>query len=327
VKNNNRRRFLQLAGASIAAPFIARGASAADSPWPNQPIRVLVGFTAGSTTDIVGRIPLERVSAQIGQPIVIENRGGAGGSIAAAAALAAEPNGHTLLVHSSGLSATPVILPNAPFDAATAFSGIALFGSVPNILVVSSKSGIKTLADLIAASKTRNMTFASAGIGSASHWGAERLRIACGIEATHVPFRGGPEGLTEVMTGRIDFMSIGGASGIALIRDGSLTPLVVSTRVRSVMLPEVPTVSEAGYPAATYTFWNGLLAPAKTPKAIVERLHAEVTKALALPQVAEKLAATGNEPLPVTPAEFDAMIKTDIEANIALAKAANLKFN
>ena len=327
MKNNNRRRFLQLAGASIAAPFIVRGAAATDSPWPSQPIRVLVGFTAGSTTDIVGRIPLERVSAQIGQPIVIENRGGAGGSIAAAAALQAEPNGHTLLVHSSGLAATPVILPNAPFDAATAFSGIALFGSVPNILVVSSKSGIRTLADLIEKSKKSNMTFASAGIGSASHWGAERLRIACGIEATHVPFRGGPEGLTEVMTGRVDFMSIGGASGLALIRDGSLTPLVVSTRVRSVMLPEVPTVIEAGYPKALYTFWNGLLAPAKTPKAIVERLHLEVTKALATQQVADRLAATGNEPLPVTPAEFDAMIKSDIEANIALAKAANIKFN
>jgi tripartite-type tricarboxylate transporter receptor subunit TctC len=128
-------------------------------------------------------------------------------------------------------------------------AGIAVFGSVPNILVVSSKSGMKTLADLIERSKKGNLTFASAGTGSASHWGAERLRIACGIEATHVPFRGGPEGLTEVMTGRVDFMSIGGASGLTLIRDGSLTPLVVSTRVRSVALPDVPTVIEAGFPA------------------------------------------------------------------------------
>jgi tripartite-type tricarboxylate transporter receptor subunit TctC len=325
--NNNRRRVLQLAGAALAAPFVARGAAATDSPWPSGPIRVLVGFTAGSTTDIVGRIPLERVAAQIGQPVVIENRGGAGGSIAAAAALQAEPNGHTLLVHSSGLSATPVILPNAPFDAATAFSGIAVFGSVPNILVVSSKSGIRTLADLIERSKKGNLTFASAGTGSASHWGAERLRIACGIEATHVPFRGGPEGLTEVMTGRVDFMSIGGASGLTLIRDGSLTPLVVSTRTRSLALPDVPTVIEAGYPGAVYTFWNGLLAPAKTPRAIVERMHGEVTKALAEKSVADKLAAMGNEPMALKPAEFDTMIRSDIEANLALAKAANIKFN
>ena len=327
MNSNNRRRFLELAGATLAAPFVARGAAAADSPWPNQPIRVLVGFTAGSTTDIVGRIPLERVAAQIGQPMVIENRGGAGGSLAAAAALQAEPDGHTLLVHSAGLSATPVILPNAPFDAGTAFSGVALFGAVPNVLLVSPKKGIRTLAELIEASKKGNMTFASAGIGSASHWGAERLRAATGIEATHVPFRGGPEGLTEVIAGRIDFISVGGGSSMQLIRDGALTALVVSTRVRSVMLPDVPTAIEAGYPKASYTFWNGLLAPARTPRAIVERLHTEVTKALATPQVTERLAATGNEPMQATPAEFDAMIRSDIEANLALAKAANLKFN
>jgi len=320
----SRRRFLHLGGALLAAPFVSRGALA--DTWPSQPIRVLVGFTAGSTTDIVGRIPLERVAAQIGQPFVIENRGGAGGSIAAAAALQAEPNGHTLLVHSSGLAATPVIHPNASFDAATAFSGVAIFGSVPNILVISPKKGIRNLAELIDASKKGNMTFASAGTGSASHWGAERLRIAAGIDATHVPFRGGPEGLTEVMTGRLDFMSIGGASGLAFIRDGSLTPLVVSTKVRSAALPDVPTVTEAGYPGATYTFWNGLLAPAKTPKPIVERLHAEVMKALATPEVKQRLASTGNEPMEATPAEFDAMIRSDTAANIALAKTANLKF-
>jgi tripartite-type tricarboxylate transporter receptor subunit TctC len=320
-----RRRFLHLGAAALAAPFVARGAAA--DTWPSQAIRVLVGFTAGSTTDIVGRIPLDRVGAQIGQPIVIENRGGAGGSIAAAAALQGEPNGHTLLFHSSGLAATPVIHPNAPFDAATAFSGVAVFGSVPNVVVISPKKGIRTLAELIDASKKGNLTFASAGTGSASHWGAERLRIAAGIEATHVPFRGGPEGLTEVMAGRVDFQSVGGASSLALIRDGALVPLVVSTRVRSLALPDVPTVTEAGYPDATYTFWNGLLAPAKTPKPIVERLHAEVVKALATPQVKERLAATGNEPMEMTPAEFDAMIRSDIAANIALAKAANLKFN
>jgi len=298
-----RRHTLKLAGAALAASALPRSAFA--QAWPTRNIRAMIPFAAGSSLDIVGRIVMDQLSRQLGQTIVIENRGGAGGSIAAAAALQAEPNGHTLLVHSSGLAATPVIHPNAPFDAATAFSGVAVFGSVPNVIVVSAKKGIRTLAELIEASKKSPMTFASAGNGSASHWGAERLRIATGIEATHVPFRGGPEGLTEVLAGRIDFISVGGASSLQHIRSGALVPLVVSTKVRSVALPEVPTVAEAGYPGAVYTFWNGLLASAKTPRPIVERLHAEVTKALAVPQVKERLAATGNEPMEMTPAEFD----------------------
>jgi tripartite-type tricarboxylate transporter receptor subunit TctC len=202
-----------------------------------------------------------------------------------------------------------------------------MFGYVPNVTVVSPKKGIKTLKELIEAGKKTNFTFASAGIGSATHWGAERLRIAAGMEATHIPFKGGPEALTEVVTGRIDFMSIGIASGLPLIRDGRLLALAVSTAKRSSALPEVPTTLESGYPDSDYTFWNGMFAPAKTPRPIVERLHREVQAVLALPVVREKFALQGIEPMPLSPAEIDSLIRREVLGNVAIAKAAKLKFD
>jgi tripartite-type tricarboxylate transporter receptor subunit TctC len=198
---------------------------------------------------------------------------------------------------------------------------------VPNVTVISPDKNIKTLKDLVTAAKAGNLTFASAGVGSATHWAAERLRLSAGFQAVHVPFRGGPEALTEVMTGRVDFMCIGISSGLPLVRDGKLLALAVNTPKRSSALPNVPTTIEAGYTDSDYTFWNGMLVPAKTPREIVERLHAETRKALALPAVQEKFKPQGLEPMPVTPAEFDALIKKEIATNIALVKAAGLKFN
>jgi len=204
---------------------------------------------------------------------------------------------------------------------------VAVFGSVPNVTVISPAKGIKTLLELVEAAKKGSFTFASAGIGSATHWAAERLRLAAGFSAIHVPFRGGPEALTEVMTGRVDFMSIGISSGLPLIRSGRLIPLAVSTLKRSTALPEVPTTIEAGYPDSDYTFWNGMLVPAKTPRALVNRLHEETLKVLRQPGVIEKFKPQGIEPMPLTPAEFDALIAKEIENNIAIVKAAGLKFN
>jgi tripartite-type tricarboxylate transporter receptor subunit TctC len=171
------------------------------------------------------------------------------------------------------------------------------------------------------------MSYASAGVGSATHWAAERLRVSAGFKAVHVPFRGGPEALTEVMTGRVDFMCIGISSGLAFIREGTLFPLAVSTPKRSPALPDVPTTIEAGYADSDYTFWNGMLVPAKTPRDIVDRLYRESLKALALPEVQQKFAPQGIDPMPLTPTEFDALIKKEIDANIKLVKAADLKFN
>jgi tripartite-type tricarboxylate transporter receptor subunit TctC len=327
MTTSNRRRFLTLTAAALATPALPRFASA--QAWPaGKTIRAVVPFTAGSTIDILGRVVLDPVSRQLGQTIVIENRGGAGGSIGSAQVAKAEPDGYTLLINAAAHSAAPAAYPNITYDPAKDFAGVAMFGVVPNVFTVAPTAGIKTLQELAAKVKASGtMTFSSAGVGSATHWAAERFLLSVGAKATHVPFRGGAEALTEVMTGRINFCCIGIPPTLPLVRDGRLVALGVSTPKRSAALPDVPTTLEAGFKNSDYTFWNGVLVPAKTPRAIVDRLHAETTKAVALPEVQAKLSQQGVEPLPLKPAEIDAMIAKEITANLALAKAAGLKFN
>ncbi|HEY5896480.1 MAG TPA: tripartite tricarboxylate transporter substrate binding protein [Burkholderiales bacterium] len=321
---NTRRRFLLMSAAALGARALpAFGAE----PWPAKPIRAIVPFGPGSTIDIIGRIVLDPLAIALGAPIVVENRGGAGGSIGTAVVAKAEPDGYTLLVHASAHSAAPAVYPNAPYDAARDFAGVALFGSVPNVTVVSPAKRIKTLGELVAAAKKGSFTFASAGVGSATHWAVERLRLAAGFNAVHVPFKSGPDALTQVASGEVDFMSIGVSSGMPFIRSGRLIPLAVSTLTRSSALPDVPTTVESGYADSDYTFWNGMLVPARTPSEIIGRLHDETAKVLRQSAVAERLKAQGLEPMPLKPAEFDALIAREIESNKALVKAAGLKFN
>jgi len=301
--------------------------TAAAQHWPSKPIRAVVPFGAGSTIDVLGRIVLEPLSAALGQPIVVENRGGAGGTIGSAFVANAAPDGYTILITASAHSATPAAYPNAPYDVRD-LRGVAIFGVVPNVTVISPAKNIKTLKELVAAAKAgRISTFASAGIGSATHWAAERLRLAAGFAGTHVPFKGGPEALTQVASGEVDWMSIGVTSGLPFIRQGRVIPLAVSTAKRSSILPDVPTNEEAGFPDSDYTFWNGILVHAKTPAEIVQRLHDETMKVLAQPAMAERLKPQGLEPLPLKPAEFDALIAKEIETNKAIVKAAGLKFD
>jgi len=323
----SRRRFLALSGAAFVAPAIPRAAFA-EAAWPAaRTIRTICPFQAGSTVDVLGRLIADPLGAALNQTVIIENRGGAGGSIGAAAVAHADPDGYTLLVNAAAHTAAPAAYPNINYDPARDFSGIAMIGVVPNVIVVAPSKGIKTLQELVARAKAGTMTFASAGIGSATHWGAERFRLSAGFKAQHVPFRGGPAALTEVMTGRVDFMTIGTGSGLPLIKDGRLIALAVTTRKRSAALPDVPTTLELGYKDSDYTFWNGFLAPAKTPRPIVMRLYDEITKIVSTPEMKDKLAAQGVEPLPLTPDEFDALMRQEIVANLALAKAAGLTFN
>ena len=319
----SRRTFLKLSSAAIAASAFPRIASA--QAWPTHPIRVIVPFSAGSTIDILGRIITDPLSAALGQPIVIDNRGGAGGSLGTAIVAKSEPNGYTLLINASAHSAAPAVYSHLPYDPLKDITAIANFGVVPNVLLVASNRGIKTPQQLVDLAKKTQLTFASAGVGSASHWGAERFRASAGIQSTHVPFKGGIEALTDVMTGRVDWMSNGISSALPFIREGRLTPLAVSTRKRSSLLPDVPTTLELGYKNSDYIFWNALLAPARTPRPIIERLYAETTKVLQLPAVQEKLKTQGVDPMPLTPKEFDAMIAQEIATNVALAKAIGIK--
>jgi tripartite-type tricarboxylate transporter receptor subunit TctC len=325
MRMTDRRGFLTFASAAAAATLSENGFAAT---WPKEKIiRAIVPFAAGSTIDIIGRIVLDPLSTALGQTIVVENRGGAGGTIGSAAVAKSEPDGYTLLINASAHSAAPAVYPNLAYDPAKDFAGVAVFGVVPNVLLVAPATGITTVADLVERAKAGPLTFASAGVGSATHWAAERFLLSAGVKATHIPFSGGPAALTEVMTRRVDFCFIGISSAISFIIDGRLRPLAVSLRKRSPTLPNVPTTIELGFADSDYTFWNGMLAPAKTPQPIIARLHEEVQKALALPAVQEKLATQGVEPMPLGPAEFDTMIASEIASNITLARAAGLKFN
>ncbi len=321
-----RRHTLKLAAAALAAPALSRSASA-QAAWPTHTIRAMVPFAAGSSLDIVGRLVMDPLSIQLGQSIVIENRGGAGGSIGTAMVAKAQPDGYTLLIQASAHSSAPAAYPNITYDPAADFKAVIPFGTIPNVTVVAPASGIKSLKELVDKAKAGRMTYASAGVGSATHWAAERIRMSGGFQGTHIPFRGGPEALTEVMTGRVDFTSMGMSAALPLIRDGKLVALAVSSTKRSSALPDVPTTVEAGLPNSDYVYWMGLFVPAKTPPAIIEKLRAETDKALKSKNVVEKFAAQGIEPMALSPAEFDALVKKEIASNIELVKAAGLKFN
>jgi tripartite-type tricarboxylate transporter receptor subunit TctC len=323
-----RRRFLGFSVGALTAPMLPRLAGA-EAGWPTRPIRSVIPFSAGSSVDIIGRIILDPLSQQLGQPMVVENRGGAGGSIGSALVAQAAPDGYTILVNASAHTAVPALYPKAPYDVRKDFSAVIPFGSVPNVVIVAPSQGFKTLKDLVAAAKAKDgtMTFASAGVGSATHLAAERLRTAGGFKATHVPFKGGPEAITEVMTGRVDFACMGVPSSISLINDGKLMALAVCTQKRSTSLPKVPTTIELGYPDSDYNFWMGMFVPAKTDPAIIGRLRQETLKALALPAVAEKFKPQGIEPMQLSSAEFDALIKKEVAQNIALVKAAGIAVN
>jgi tripartite-type tricarboxylate transporter receptor subunit TctC len=321
-----RRQFLRLAGAAAALPFAPYVARA--QAWPaTKPIRLIAPFSAGSTIDVVARLLIEPLTQQLGQTLVLENRVGAGGMTGATMVARSDPDGYTVLVNSSAHSAIPAIYANVPYDTARDFAAVASLGSSPNVTVVSSEKGIKTLKELVAAAKSRSggLTYATAGVGSATHLSTERFRVAAGFEAVHVPFKGMPEALTEVMTGRVDFSCSSIAPAVALIREGKLIALAVTTPKRSAALPDVPTSIEAGYPNSDYTFWLGTFLPAKTPREIVDRLHQEVQKALQAPGMDKRLAQNGIDPMPITPQAFDALIQKEVAENIALVKAAGIK--
>ena len=294
--------------------------------WPSRPIRVIIPFGAGSATDLLPRIVFDQLAPQLGQPIVVENRTGAGGTLGVAAVAKADPDGYTLLAHSNAHTVAPAIYANLSYDAASDFAGVIPFGSLPNILVISPSKGIKTIQELVAAAKAKpgSFNYASVGVGSGTHLSVEKLKLSAGFDAVHVPFRGGPEALTEVIAGRIEFYFCPINTALPFIREGKLVALVTSSIKRAAELPDVPTTLEAGYQGADVPIWIGLLAPAKTERAIVDRLNAEIIKAIRVPATRERIAKTGIDPLIMTPAEFDARIRAEIAANALVAKAAGI---
>lgn len=320
-----RRQFLHLAASAAALPAVSRIAWA--QAWPAKPIRAIVAGGAGSVVDVVPRVVFEQLSKQLGQPIVVENRTGAGGTIAVAAVAKADPDGYTILAQSSALAVAPWFHPNLSYDTVRDISGIAPIGSVPNVLVTSPLKGAKTIQAFVAAAKAMpgSFNYTSTGVGTATHMSAERFRVSAGIEAVHVPVKSGPEALTEILSGRADFYFCPIGTALPFIREGKLSGLVVSGERRAPELPEVPTTSEAGFANADYILWLGLFAPVRTPRSLVHRLHGETVKAMQAASVQEKLAILGVTPMSMTPEQFDAHIKDEIASNGLLVKAAGIK--
>ncbi len=311
---------------TLIAGLLLAGSALAQN-FPTQPVRFVVPFTAGSGTDIIARTVGEAMSRGLGQPVVIENRPGAGGTIAAALVAKGEPDGHTILVHSSGHALNPAIYPNLPYDTLKDLTGITPLASLPNVMVVSPQRGWKTVADAVAAAKARPgaLNYASAGQGSATHLNAEKFKLQAGIDAVHVPFKGTPEAIGDIIGGRNDWFFAPLASALPLIKDGKLQALAVSTPQRAPALPQVPTTVEAGVPGSEYIFWVGMIAHAGTPPAILKRLNDEAIKALDNPEVKERLARVGADPMPMTQERFNAFIRSEMETAARIAKAANLK--
>jgi tripartite-type tricarboxylate transporter receptor subunit TctC len=307
----------------------AAGAQSLAQDWPAKSIRAIVPFTPGSQTDIVARALFEQLAANLGQPLVAENRTGAGGTIAAAVVAKSEPDGYTVLVHSSALTIAPSLHPNISYDTARDLAPVIPLGNSPNVLVVASSRGIKTVHDLVAAAKARpgSFNFSSAGIGTATHLSAERFRASAGLDAVHVPFKGGPEAINEVVAGRVDFFF--GPVGIVLphIGGGNLLALAVNSSKRASALPEVPTTLEAGFADSEYPIWWGLFVPVKTPREIIARLHKETLRTLQMPKMQERLAVLGVQPMEMTTSEFEAHVKQELRVNAALLERTGLKTN
>ena len=296
-------------------------------PYPSKPLRIIVPFTPGSATDTMARPIAERLSSALGQPVVVENRPGAGGTIGIAALAKSPSDGYTLAVVSTGHVVNPVLYANLPYDTLKDFAGVAPLAGLPSVLVVSPELGVRSVRDLVAMAKAKpgQLNYATAGIGSAAHISAEKFRMAAGIDAVHVPLKGSPESLTETMGGRTQFTWTPLTTAVGQIREGRLLALAVSTGRRSPAFPDVPTIAEAGFPRGEFNFWVGMLAPAHTPREVLARLNAETQRALQSADLKERLAKLGAEPMAMSPGEFDAFLRDEYAVLGEVMRAAGVK--
>jgi len=307
---------------------LAQSTSKGPAPaWPAKPLRATVAFTAGSATDIIARTLGARLWAQLGQPAVIENRPGASGTIGAAIVARAEPDGYTMLVNSSSHTVAPSTYASLPYDTVRDLAGITPLANLPSVLVIAPSRGIRSVRDLVTAARARPgaMSFASGGAGSAAQLNAERFRMSAGFDAVHVPYKGAPEALADIIGGRVDFYFCPIVPALPLVKDGKLLAIAVGSAKRATALPDVPTTIEAGFPNSEYNFWVGLFAPGKTPRPLVKRLYQETQKALSSPEMSQRMRTLGAEPMPMTPEQFDAYVRDEIALNAKLVKAAGIR--
>ena len=282
---------IRLLSATLTVLVLSHG-SAFSQNWPNRAVRLIVPFPAGGAVDVLARTVFDKVTAQVGQAFVIENRLGAGGTIGSAAVAKATPDGYTILVNSSSHTVAPALFGNLSYDAVGDFHGVIPLASLPTVLFVSTNKGYKDIGEFVAAAKAKSLTYGSGGVGNATHLNAERFMLSAGFQALHVPFKGSPEALSEVLAGRIDFSFSALLPAMALLEDGRLKALAVSSMARATALPNVPTTTEAGYPNSDYNFWAGVMVPKGTPRPIIETLYREIEKALQLPDVKAKIRSS-----------------------------------
>ena len=306
--------------AAVATPALSQ-------KYPSRPVRVIITFPAGSATDIVGRIVTQKLTEIWGQNVLADNRGGAGGSIGSALAAKAPPDGYTLMINSNAHAVNPSIYAKLPYDTLKDFTDIAALTGSPNVLVVNPGSKIKTMPELIADAKARpgKINFASAGIGSGTHLNLEKLKLMAHIDVVHIPYKGTPEVVTDIIGGRIDYYFCPLSAGLAFIKDGKLRAIAVSSIKRSNLLPNLPTVAESGVPGFDFILWFGLWGPAHLPPAITNKIADDVVRALASPDVRERLTALANEPLDVTPKDFGKFVRKEIEDYAKMIKAAGIQ--
>jgi tripartite-type tricarboxylate transporter receptor subunit TctC len=321
----NTTRVLRAIGVWLCALGLATLASAQE--YPTKQVKIVVPFTAGSATDILARTVGQKLGEMWGQTVVIENRPGAGGTIGANAVAKSAPDGSTLMVHSSGHAVNAFIYPTLPYDTQKDFVAVVPLGGQPNVLVVAPGSGYKTVADLLVDAKKRPgaISFASAGIGSATHFNAEKFKLAAGIDVLHVPYKGTPEAMTDTITGRVQYFFAPISAAMAQVRDGKLVALAVSSAKRSSLLPDVPTVAESGLPGFDYNLWVGVFAPAGTPADVLDKIGRSVNRVLGEAEVKARMAALGAEAMPMAPAEFDKFVRAEMDDAAKVVKAAGIK--
>ena len=295
--------------------------------WPTKAVRVVVSLPAGSATDIVGRAVAERLSAQLGQPFVVENRVGASGSIAQALVAKADPDGYTILVFSSSATVVPSTVPNLPFDVIKDFSGITVLANTPLALAVSPARGFKSVKELVDYAKANpgKLNYATVGTGSGTHLNAERFRLGANIQAQQVPYKGTPEALTDLIAGRVDYCFCPISNVLPMAKEGKLGMIAVGSGRRASGAPDTPTTEEAGVPNSAYNFYVGMAVPSKVPRDIVAKLHAEVAKAVNSPEMKDRFAKLSVDAQVLTPEQFDVQLRDEVASNAALVKAAGIK--
>ena len=299
---------------------------AAQDAYPNRPLRIVVGFTPGGGPDITARHVAQRLAESLGQQVIVENRPGAGGTVAAAMVVRAAPDGYTLLSVSSAHAAAAAIYPKLPYDTLKDLAGVTQTGSSKYVLVAAPSSGMKSLGELLAAARSRpgQLNFTSAGVGSGTHFAGELFKSMAAIDVVHVPHKGIPEALADVLSGRVHFFMAPIANAVNQVREGRLAALGVSSLSRDALLPEVPTIDEAGVPRYECELWFGLLAPARVPRPIMARLASEIGRILSDADTRARWTPLGIEPRPTTPEAFDRLLRSEVATFARIAREANI---